>query len=1115
MKFLRALVAVFLASLCFGQEQSGGQWSLGGMFNMQTNYTIAVTPSSSTVAYQATGQYEAIATSSFVQNVTNLAAWTSSDNTIATVSAGLASCVKAAGGSVTLTATYLGQKGTASLTCSSSGGGGGTAFNPYCTANSSGWVGPTTDGPANLPTACMNTLRANTPSGSVHAGSPYTTLSALQTAINSGACDIYQVQAGTDLGTGTLTLPANSCTGNNYAWIETTGITDPSWPAEGSRNTPCQFNVLSMPYRAYVCSAASNLGFRIAAANASFAIASSAGNNWRIIGAQITRVSTPGANIVSLVSLTGSSVNHIIFDQDWFAGIEPSVLPAASQGTDTSTTRGVSLGQSNHIAVIDSYFTNFYDTSVTAANGQSDAQCMGGGFGSTTQSGWGVYKFVNNHCEASGEGILLGGSGGPALTPGGCTVLVNCNLDVPTDIEVRLNYFFKPPQWNGNTTIPGGTGWPVVKNGFEMKIGARALFEANVIENVWYNSQVGYCWSTAPKNQSNGVNPGGVGTAPTALTNDFTYRYNYCYNAAYGVGLYQSMDAGCNTCQAQGANRISIHDNVIGDDLNLGSLTGTSAGDGAEFTAAQDITAQGLNQINNVSYIHNTTVNVVRSSFGLGADAAGQLHTWTIQDNLWPYGAAGVIANPSSGGCTSTADNSNKFNLLLTGCVTTYTADHNAQFGEPGTLGANWPTNGSGLGNWFFSSPTASANYLNSAGATVSGTLGFTNYLVDSGFTPSDYALTPGSPLHNAGHDGADVGANISTVTSNITGVRETPPPIGGWSQVSTPASATLIRSFTIDGSNNWYVGDRSTGVWVSTNQGSTWTQKNTGLTGLNAWQLSYDSKHSQIILGMAASGGSVHFYRSSNQGTTWTAIPNPTGGALSSIPNYCCASVDPVSGNLIDGGFYPGSPHIGVWYSTDSGATTHEATTNNLPGGAGQWSTFYNRVTGHLLFGTEQYCLYESTDGGVTYTQVFGPDSDITPGNPHCGNLDGIETDNSGNLLVAAQYGIWKASGTPGGRSYSWTQPTGMNTNGAVNSRSLGHDGVGCLYWGHSHNASTPAQWNPAVFKSCDGGVTWNPFANGLPNLEAWSFTYNSIDGHVYVVIQNGSTNAGTVWRF
>src|SRR5581483_8995696 len=211
---------------------------------------------------------------------------------------------------------------------------------------------------------------------------------------------------------------------------------------------------------------------------------------------------------------------NIIFDRVWFHGInQDGHFPMTSQSTDTSTTRAIYLGQSNHVAINDSYFSDFYDTGSMSANGNTDAQCIGGGVGSIPNSGWGVYKFVNNHCEASGEGILLGGAGGPPLTPPGCTIMVNCNQDVPSDIEVRQNYFLKPLSWNGNTTVPGGVGWPVVKNGFEMKIGARALFEANVIENVWYAAQVGYCWSIAPKNQSSGGTPN-TGVAVTAMTND-------------------------------------------------------------------------------------------------------------------------------------------------------------------------------------------------------------------------------------------------------------------------------------------------------------------------------------------------------------------------------------------------------------------------------------------------------------------------------------------------------------------------------------------------------------------------------------------------------------------
>jgi hypothetical protein len=291
-----------------------------------------------------------------------------------------------------------------------------------------------------------------------------------------------------------------------------------------------------------------------------------------------------------------------------------------------------------------------------------------------------------------------------------------------------------------------------------MKIGARALFEGNVIENVWYSAQVGYCWSTAPKNQSNGVNPGGVGIAPTALTNDFTYRYNYCYNTAYGIALYQSMDAGCTTCQAQGANRVSIHDNVIGDDLNLGNISSTSTGDGMELMSAPDSTGQGLNQLNNVEISHNTIVRAIRSLMIFGA-SNGELHNWTMQNNIWTYGLYGV--GPIGGGCDAPYGwGTDNFHGILSACVSNWTVDHNAVFNwNGGALGLNWPTNGTGSGNFFFAG---------------NGGVGFTNYGTgDSGFNPANYALTTSSPLHNAGSDGKDLGADIATLMTMISGVRK------------------------------------------------------------------------------------------------------------------------------------------------------------------------------------------------------------------------------------------------------------------------------------------------------------------------------------------------------
>lgn len=619
----------------------------------------------------------------------------------------------------------------------------GGGHNEYCTPGGT-WIGSTTDGIANLPKKCMNTALANTPSPGVVHG-PYTTFSALQSAVNAGACgDKYTVQAGTDLGLATLNLPAKNCPDTLWGTIESTGVSDPRFPAEGTRMTPCWSGVASMPNRLYSCPAPVNLTFKISAANASNAVSDqNGGDHWRIVGAEITRDKTGGKAIYNLVDLgsqnnTTNQANHIIFDRCWFDGVE-FTGPATVQSNDTSTTRAVYLAQSNYVAVVDSYFTNFYDTTSMSANGNTDAQCISGGIGGVPNSGWGVYKFVNNHCEASGEGILFGGSVGPALTPTGCTITVNCNLDVPSNIETRMNYFFKPPQWSTSS----GTGWPVLKNGFEMKIGALALFEGNVIENAPYGAQVGWCWTVAPKNQSDD-RTGTLPTAPTALTNDFTYRYNYCYNAATGPGYYQTQDGNCPTCEAQGMNRVSDHDNLIND---AQVIFACCAGDGWITTSIPDSSNRGLNKLQNVSIRHDTFVRSSRYSLSIGAGGPNLIYGLTWQDNIISNAQYGVGSNPSLTGCSTT----NTLTQILSACVTGWTVDHNAVFGVT-SLGS-WP-----VGNI----PVADAAHV-----------GFVNYGTgDSGFNPGNYALTSSSPLHNAASDGRDIGADINTLLTKIAGVR-------------------------------------------------------------------------------------------------------------------------------------------------------------------------------------------------------------------------------------------------------------------------------------------------------------------------------------------------------
>lgn len=326
----------------------------------------------------------------------------------------------------------------------------------------------------------------------------------------------------------------------------------------------------------------------------------------------------------------------------------------------------------------------------------------------------------------------------------------------------------------------------------------------------------------------------------------------------------------------------------------------------------------------------------------------------------------------------------------------------------------------------------------------------------------------------------------------------------GSWTAIGLPSGATQIRHFTIDSSNNFYVADRSSRFYKSTDQGATWNPINTGIAETQGWTIDWDPKHSQLIASTMVASGNVHFYKSTNGGTSWTAIPSPL--TLDSVAAYSGPAVN-TAGNIIFGGFHGLAGTCGTWYSTDGGSTTHAASCNKPPGGL--WTTAFNPIDGNFYTGTEQYGLFRSTDGGLTFTEETPADSDIDPiANMRIGNLDGISWTASGQPVIGGQGGVWVGSGCPS--ACVWTK-TYNNTN-TSEIRTLFRDPSGNIYFGHKKDTSNL----PSVYRSTDEGQHWSSFDSGLPTgLEAWQFIYNATDGHLYVYLQNGATNAGTIYKF
>jgi putative Ig domain-containing protein len=563
------------------------------------------------------------------------------------------------------------------------------------------------DGPAELPRVYIQSAMADTPAPgntvTVHAGDN------LQNALNAANCgDTILLQAAATF-SGFFTLPAKPCDDSHWVIVRTSAP-DSSLPAEGTRLTPCYAGVTSLPGRpALNCSMRQNVVARIVVPGTGTGpLAFEAGaNHYRFIGLEITRP-VGGGVVYSLVSLKpGATADHIVLDRMWLHGTPQD-----------DTNKGVQLGGSTQLAIVDSFFTDFHCTSISGAC--TDASTVGGGAGDNPM---GPYKIVNNFLEASGENVLFGGAEA-TLTP--------------ADIEVRHNHMFKPLIWKqGQPGFVGGyDGNPfVVKNLFELKNAQRVLLEGNILENTWGGfSQAGYGILLTPKNQSG---PNGTNLCPLCQVTDVTIRYSTISHVAGGLQIANGLSD--NGGIALDGERYSIHDITI-DDIDGSKYNGPG-----EF--AEILEALGAPLLQNVSINHVTGL-AAHSLFGIGDNVASpKLANFTLTNNVV---SAGTYPVWSTGGGTANCAYWDKPVTTLAACFTSSVFSNNAIIATPANFPAlTWPA-----GNFFPADATA---------------MQFVNYNNGNG---GDYHLSASSAYKNAATDGKDLGADIDAINAAISGAK-------------------------------------------------------------------------------------------------------------------------------------------------------------------------------------------------------------------------------------------------------------------------------------------------------------------------------------------------------
>jgi hypothetical protein len=549
-------------------------------------------------------------------------------------------------------------------------------------------------GSAELPREYVNSSIKDTPANGktwmVHAGQD------LEQILSNASCgDVIQLQAGATF-SGNFQLPNKKCDDTHWLIIRSSAP-DSSLPPEGTRLTPCYAGVSSLPGRPPLrCASTPNVLAKIEFnGNGSGPISFAAGaNHYRLIALEVTRGSS-AAVVYDLIQFLGSA-DHVVFDRLWVHGT-----------AQADTVRGIFLGPSRYVAVVDSFFTDFH--CAARSSPCVDTQAIVGGL---SDEPMGPYKIVNNFLEAAGENIMFGGGAAKAT---------------PQDIELRHNHMFKPLTWlKGQPGYVGGAdGNPfIVKNLFELKNAQRVLLDGNILENSWGGfTQVGFAILLTPKN------PGGC---PACQVTDVTIRNDSISHVGAGLQIANALSDRGAPLDGQ---RYSIHDIVI-EDIDGTKYNGP--GEFAQISVSADAPVLQNVTINHVTAFPPSKLFIV----GDMVATSGQMKNFVFTDNIVNAGTAPVW---STGGgpanCAFHDDPLTTFNA----CFSNFTFAGNAIIATPP---AKWPP-----GNFFPSSAAA---------------VRFVRY---NGGNGGDYRLQPSSRYKGAGTDGKDLGADLDAIHSATAGV--------------------------------------------------------------------------------------------------------------------------------------------------------------------------------------------------------------------------------------------------------------------------------------------------------------------------------------------------------
>lgn len=348
-------------------------------------------------------------------------------------------------------------------------------------------------------------------------------------------------------------------------------------------------------------------------------------------------------------------------------------------------------------AIMDSHISDFHSIGF-------DAQAI------SCINGPGQFKIINNYLEASGENILIGGA--PPAIPG----------LVPSDIEIRHNYFYKPGSWRVDDPSYAGKHW-TIKNLFELKTGKRVWLDGNVLAHCWADlpiGQSGYAILLTVRTEG--------GNAPQADVSDVLITNNIIRHVGAGIAISGSDDG-----VGIRSSRIRVSNNLFED------INGPVYGD-QNVGGPNDGTFLKIGKPKDVMIDHNTIFQSGPITWAYDV-TDGFIYTDNISNSYVSAGGyQGIYGPGQSQGNNTMAHYFPDVN------------DANQHFHKNVLIGGNTSkyTNYSTISQNYFPADVDAVKFVYTSG----------------GSDYHAYELSSASPFYQAGSDGKDIGINIQALDS-------------------------------------------------------------------------------------------------------------------------------------------------------------------------------------------------------------------------------------------------------------------------------------------------------------------------------------------------------------